>query len=84
MSQESESEDDLLEQAHLYKATGRYPKSCALNRKRSIRRKADALLMRNGETYVQKKANGKVSVSELTVNHYSVSVFFLLHTRSDN
>ena len=47
MSEESESEEDLVEQAHLYKTPGRDPVSCPLNDKKSIRRKADALLMRN-------------------------------------
>ena len=64
MSEESDSENDLLEQAHLYKTTGSYPKSCPLNRKRSIRRKADALLLRDGEIYVQRSTKGKFSVSK--------------------
>ena len=41
MSSESESEDDLLEQAYGYKVNGRYPEGCTLNKKRSIRRKAE-------------------------------------------
>ena len=64
MSEESDSESDLLEQAHLYKTTESYPKLCPLNRKRSIRRKADALLLRDGEIYVQRSTKEKFSVSE--------------------
>ena len=41
MSNESESEDDLLELAYDYKLNGSYPEGCTLNKKRSIRRKAD-------------------------------------------
>ena len=36
MFSESESEDDLIEQAFDYKANGKYPEGCTLNNKRSI------------------------------------------------
>ena len=45
------SEDDLLEQAYDYKVNGRDPEAAlpALNKKRSIRRKADTIVLQNGE-----------------------------------
>ena len=46
MSSESESEDDLLEQAYDYKVNGRYPEGCTLNKKRSIRGKWISLFYR--------------------------------------
>ena len=50
MSSESVSEDDLLEQAYDYKVNGRDPEALpALNKKRSIRRKADTIVLQNGE-----------------------------------
>ena len=50
MCSESESEDNLLEQAYDYKVNGRYPEGCMhmLNKKRSIRRKADNIVLQNG------------------------------------
>ena len=47
MSSKSESEDDLLEQAYDCKVNGRYPEGCTLNKKRSIRRKADKIVLRS-------------------------------------
>ena len=35
-----------LEQAYDYKVNGKYPEGCALNKKRSIRRKADKIEVR--------------------------------------
>ena len=53
-------EDDLLEQAYIFRTTGKYPEGCTTNKKRSIRRNAEKLVLRNGELY---KRNGTISVS---------------------
>ena len=45
MSSESESEDDLLEQAYDYKVNGRYPEGYTLNKK-------------NGDICIKKKMKG--------------------------
>ena len=49
MLSESESEDDLLAQAYDYKVNGKYAEGCKLNKKRSIRRKADKIVLQNAE-----------------------------------
>ena len=59
MSNESESEDDLLELAYDYKLNGSYTEGCTLNKKRSIRRKADTISIQNGEAFMTKKTKGK-------------------------
>ena len=59
MSNESESEDDLLELAYDYKLNGSYPEGCTLNKKRSIRRKADTIFVQNGEAFMTKKTEGR-------------------------
>ena len=64
MSSESESEDDLLEQAYGYKVHGRYPEGCTLNKKRSIRRKRWFYRMAKctkGMNEVGKKLNSLIS-----------------------
>ena len=58
MFSESESEDDLIEQAYDYKVNGKYPEGCTLNNKRSIRRKADKIVLQNGDVCMKKKTKG--------------------------
>ena len=58
MPSESESDDDLLEQAYGYKVNGTYPEGCTLNKKRSIRRKAEKLVLVDGEVRLKKKTKG--------------------------
>ena len=50
--------DDLLEQAYGYKVNETYPEGCTLNKKRSIRRKAEKLVLVNGEVRLKKKTKG--------------------------
>ena len=65
MSSESESDDDLLEQAYGYKFNGTYPEGCTLNKKRSIRRKAEKLVLVNGEVRLKKKTKGTNEVAKV-------------------
>ncbi|KAL5493883.1 hypothetical protein EMCRGX_G015118 [Ephydatia muelleri] len=58
MPSESESDDDLLEQAYGYKVNGTYPEGCTLNKQRSIRRKAKKLVLVNGDVRLKKKTKG--------------------------
>lgn len=48
---------------------GHYLVPCSLNRKRSFRRKTDALNTKNGEIYIQRKAKEKV-LDKLTTTLY--------------
>lgn len=61
MSSASVSEDDfdLIEQAYAYKSSGSYPEGCTANQKRSIRRKASMMILRNGEIFLKRKEKGK-------------------------
>ena len=63
MSDHDSDEDDLLEQAYIFRTTGKYPEGCTTNKKRSIRRKAEKLVLRNGGLYKRQKRNGTNSVS---------------------
>lgn len=53
----------------IYKTMGHYLVPCSLNRKRSFRRKTDALNTKNGEIYIQRKAKEKV-LDKLTTTLY--------------
>ena len=64
MPSESESDDDLLEQAYGYKVYGTYPEGCTLNKKRTIRRKAEKLVLVNGEVRLKKKTKGTNEVGK--------------------
>ena len=56
----SESETDI---ACNYKLTGKYPKDCPQNKKRTIRRQAKSIILQNGEVWKERKMNGKTKVS---------------------
>ena len=58
MSSESESEDNLVEQAYDYKVSWR------MNKKMSIRRKADKIVLQNGEMCIKKKMKGTNEVGK--------------------
>ena len=64
MPSESESDKNLLEQAYGYKVNGTYPEGCTLNKKRSIRRKAEKLVLVNGEVHLKKKTKGTNEVGK--------------------
>ena len=64
MSHSDDDNDfDLVEEAYEYKINGNYPEGCTANQKRSIRRKAATLILRNGEIFLTRKERGKVLVS---------------------
>ena len=65
MSSESETDidDDIFELACNYKLTGKYPKDCPQNKKRTIRRQAKSIILQNGEVWKERKMNGKTKVS---------------------
>ena len=54
MSSESETDidDDIFELACNYKLTGKYPKDCPQNKKRTIRRQAKSIILQNGEVWI--------------------------------
>ena len=54
MSQQKEDEN-LTEEAINYTENGTYGSDCSANRKRSIRKKAGKLAMKEGEVYYEKK-----------------------------
>ena len=64
MSSESgtDEEDDTLELAYSYKVKGKYPEGCDANKKRSIRRKAGKIFLKNGEVWTKGKMNGTTKV----------------------
>ena len=61
MPSESESDDDLFEQAYGYKVNGTYPEGCTLNKKRSI---AEKLVLVNGKVRLKKKTKGTNEVGK--------------------
>eukprot|EP00731_Ephydatia_muelleri_P036030 Em0193g3a len=67
MSSESETDidDDIFELACNYKLTGKYPKDCPQNKKRTIRRQAKSIILQNGEVWKERKMNGKTKVVRL-------------------
>eukprot|EP00731_Ephydatia_muelleri_P008967 Em0004g1305a len=64
MSSESETDidDDIYELACNYKLTGKYPKDCPQNKKRTIRRQAKSIILQNGEVWKERKMNGKTKI----------------------
>ncbi|KAL5471118.1 hypothetical protein EMCRGX_G029199 [Ephydatia muelleri] len=64
MSFESETDidDDIFELACNYKLTGKYPKDCPQNKKRTIRRQAKSIILQNGEVWKERKMNGKTKI----------------------
>ncbi len=52
---EPDSDLKLVENACIYLTSGEYPPSCSKNEKRSIRRKADKLVVRSGEVFYKKR-----------------------------
>ncbi|KAL5479281.1 hypothetical protein EMCRGX_G022782 [Ephydatia muelleri] len=69
MSSESETDidDDIFELACNYKLTGKYPKDCPQNKKRTIRRQAKSIILQNGEVWKERKMNGKTKVKSCEV-----------------
>ena len=63
MSSESETDDDAFELAYNYKLTGKYPKECPQNKKRSIQRQVKSIILQNREVWKERKMNGKTKVS---------------------
>ena len=65
MSSESETDidDNIFELACNYKLTGKYPKDCPQNKKRTIRRQAKSIILQNGEVWKERKMNGKTKVN---------------------
>ena len=45
-----------------YKVKGKYPEGCDANKKRSIRRKAEKIFLKNGEVWTKRKMNGTTKV----------------------
>lgn len=64
MSSESgtDKKGDTLELAYSYKVNGKYPEGCDANKKRSIRRKAEKIFLKNGEAWIKRKMNGTTKV----------------------
>ena len=60
---------DLVEQAYSYKVHGTYPDGCTGNQKRSIRRKAAAMVLRNGELFLTRKEKDRVVVRYSYILH---------------
>ena len=56
------SADENLDLAYSYKVHGTYPDGCTGNQKRSIRRKAAAMVLRNGELFLTRKEKDRVVV----------------------
>ena len=59
----TDDEGDTLELAYSYKVNGKYPPGCDVNKKRSIRRKAEKIVLKNGEAWTKRKVNGTSKVS---------------------
>ena len=57
---ESDSDLKLVEHAFLYLNEKTYPPDCTKNEKRSIRRKAEKLVVVNGELFCKKKDGNEV------------------------
>ena len=80
--QENETQNDeendvvLVEKAYLYLTDGSYPEGATKNDKRSIRRKAGRLNIRDGELYYKKRGGVEVSTCASTMlNNLFCSVF---------
>ena len=58
----TDEEGDTLELANSYKVNGKYPEGCDVNKKRSIRRKAEMIFLKNGEAWTKRKMNGTSKV----------------------
>ncbi|KAL5500624.1 hypothetical protein EMCRGX_G012215 [Ephydatia muelleri] len=54
----TDDEGDTLELAYSYEVNGKYPPGCDVNKKRSIRRKAEKIIVKNGEAWTKRKMNG--------------------------
>ena len=70
----SRQQPDLVELAVTYALEKKYPKDCPENVKRSVRRKADSLVVKDGEVYclkARKQPNGK-KVSYACIYSYNL------------
>ena len=66
MSDGREEGGDLIEEVYEYMTQRLYPLGCTERRKRTIRRKANKFVLKDGELYFKKKQKGKVSCLECT------------------
>ena len=66
MSDGGEEGGDLIKEVYEYMTQRRYPLGCMEGRKRTIRRKANKFVLKDGELYFKKKQKGKVSCLECT------------------
>ena len=69
MSQREEDDFDLIEEAYRYKVNGNYPQECTAYQKRSIRRKASQMIMRDGEIFLTRRHKGRASVCFACIYH---------------
>ena len=58
----TDEEGDTLELTYSYKVKEKYPEGCDANKKRSIRRKAEKIFLKNGEVWTKRKMNGTTEV----------------------
>ena len=79
MSSESgtDEEGETLELTYSYKVNGKYPEGCDANKKRSIRRKAEKIFLKNGKAWTKRKMNGMTKVSAACNNVLLVAKRFL-------
>ena len=59
-TQDRDDEVALVEKAYFYLTEKRYPADCTKNEKRSIRRKSEKLVVKDGVLYYRKKDGGEV------------------------
>ena len=59
MSHCEEDDFDLIEEAYRYKVNGNYPQECTAYQKRSVRRKASQMILRDGRDFFDKKTQRK-------------------------
>ena len=78
-----QAENELVEEVYIYLTEGKYPVTCAANRKRIIRRKAEKFRVQNGELFYLKKKSRKVNLDSIYILfmklHRSTSLI-VLHT----
>ena len=67
--EESESRDQqLLEEAYIYRTEKKYPEEATENRRRIIRKKAAKFVVKDGELFYKMKKKDKVSLSVCVTN----------------
>lgn len=76
-TERQENDVVLVEKAYLYLTDGSYPEGATKNDKRSIRRKAGRLNIRDGELYYKKRGGVKVSTCETVL----LRLVYFYHTQ---